>query len=147
MASTTGYRLIGKNRLIPRISCTGRHRVWQKTDLDNPFENGSLSVAYTDFTAIECVIQPITGKALRDQNEKLLDEGGNEYDSYTVYTTTRLLRAREGTNDLADQLLLPDSRGEDTWFTTIKCDPHPSSGVQRYKVYLIAIPEGTEGGI
>lgn len=142
-----GYRLIGKNRLIPRVPCQGRRRTWAKTDPDNPFVNGAVAISYEPFTAIECVIQPITGKAIRDQNEKLMDEGGNEYDSYTVYTTTRLLRAREGTDELADQLLLTDSRGDSTWFTVIKCDPHPSSGVERYKVYLIAIPEGTEGGI
>lgn len=142
-----GYRLIGNNKLIPRVTVEGRHRSWAKTDPDNPFENGSMEVTTTPFQAIECVVQPMRGKAARDQTNQLVEEGEKDYDSYTVYTTTRLLRAREGHNELADQLMLIDSRGEMTWFTVMKVDPYPSSGVQRFRVYLIAIPEGTEGGM
>lgn len=143
-----GYRLLSsRNRLIPRIVCEGRHRTWKKVDLDDPFENGSLEIEYEPFTAVECVIQPMNGKALRDQNNQLVEAGEQDYDSYTVYSETRLLRAREGTKDLADQLLLADSRGEPTWFTVMKCDPHPSSGVERYRHYLIAVPVGTGGGL
>lgn len=142
-----GYRLIGNNLLIPRISCEGRHRLAVKQDPDDPFVNGSLVVQFTPFTAEKCVIQPIDGKATRDQNNQLVQEGEKDYDSYHVYTSTRLLRANEGTNQLADQLLLKDSRGDMTWFTVMKCDAHGSTGVERYKVYLIAIPQGTEGGI
>ena len=142
-----GYRLIGNNTLIPRIPCEARHREWVKVDQDDPFENGGLVVNTTLFTAEKCVVQPMRGKAARDQNGQLVEEGEKNYDSYTVYTSTRLLTAREGTSDLADQVLLMDSRGNMTWFTVMKCDAFPSSGVARFRVYLIAIPEFTEGGI
>lgn len=141
------YKLIGRNRLIPRVTCVGRHREWQKTDPTNPFVNGSMIVLYEPFEAIECVIQPMRGKAARDQNNQLFEDGEKDYDSYTVYSTTRLLTAKEGTMDLADQLELPDSRGGNTWFTVMKCDAYPSSGVPRFRHYLIAIPEGTQGGL
>ena len=142
-----GYVLIGKNRLIPRVTCQGRHRLWSKADQDDVFVNGSRTVAFDEFEALECVVQPMRGKAARDQNNQLGEEGERDYDSYTVYTSTRLLRAREGTDKLSDQLLLKDSYGEDTWFTVMKVDPYPSSGVNRFRCYLIAVPDGTEGGM
>jgi len=142
-----GYVLIGKNRLIPRVTCQGRHRAWSKTDPTDIFVNGSRTVAFEDFDALECVVQPMRGKAARDQNNQLAEEGERDYDSYTVYTSTRLLSAREGTDKLSDQLLLTDSYGELTWFTVMKVDAYPSSGVSRFRCYLIAVPEGTEGGM
>lgn len=141
------YRLIGNNLLIPRVECEGRHREAVKVELEDPFENGGIQVVVTPFVAEKCVIQPMNGKATRDQNNQLVQEGEKDYDSYHVYTSTRLLRADEGTNKLADQLLLKDSCGEMTWFTVMKCDPYNSSGVERFRVYLIAIPNGTQGGI
>ena len=125
----------------------GRHRAFKETDPDNPFENGSIEIEYSDFVAVECTIQPMRGKALRDQNNQLTIGGEEDYDSYTVYSETILFRAREGTDDLSDQLLLPDSVGGQTWFTVMKADRFPSSGVARYRYYLIAIPVGTEGGL
>lgn len=139
--------LSSRNRLIPRIEVEGRHRSYVKTDPDSPFENGSIDIQYESFTAVECVIQPMRGKAQRDQNNQLEISGEVDYDSYTVYSETVLFRAREGTDDLSDQLLLPDSSGGETWFTVMKADRYPSSGVQRYRYYLIAIPVGTEGGL
>lgn len=143
-----GYRLLsGRNRLIPRVEVEGRHRSWQKTDPTDPFVNGSVSVVYEPFVAVECTIQPMRGKAIRDQNNQLMIGGEEDYDSYTVYSETLLSRAREGTSELSDQLLLPDSGGGKTWFTVMKVDMFPSSGVNRYRYYLIAIPVGTEGGL
>lgn len=143
-----GYRLLsGRNRLIPRIEVEGRHRTWQKTDPDDPYVNGSVEVVYEPFTAVECTVQPMRGKAIRDQNNQLMIGGEEDYDSYTVYSETLMFRAREGTKDLSDQLLLPDSGGGKTWFTVMKADMFPSSGVNRYRYYMIAIPVGTEGGM
>lgn len=143
-----GYRLLsGRNRLIPRIEVEGRHRAWQKTDPDDPYVNGSVEVVYEPFTAVECTVQPMRGKAIRDQNNQLMIGGEEDYDSYTVYSETLMFRAREGTKELSDQLLLPDSGGGKTWFTVMKADMFPSSGVNRYRYYMIAIPVGTEGGM
>ncbi|QYC52522.1 hypothetical protein [Salmonella phage SSBI34] len=139
--------LSNRNRLIPRIEVTCRRRSAVKTDPDNPFENGSLMMQYEEFIAVECTVQPMRGKAARDQNNQLQVEGEVDYDSYTVYSETILHRAREGTNDYSDQMLLPDSVGENTWFTVMKADRFVSSGVPRYRYYLIAVPEGTEGGM
>lgn len=139
--------LSSRNRLIPRIEVEGRKRVWEKTDPDDPYLNGSVKVVYEPFTAVECTIQPMRGKAIRDQNNQLMVGGEEDYDSYTVYSETLMFRAREGTQDLSDQLLLPDSGGTKTWFTVMKADMYPSSGVPRYRYYLIAIPVGTEGGM
>lgn len=143
-----GYRLLsGRNRLIPRIEVEGRHREWSKGDPDSPFLNAGRVVEYTPFTAVECTVQPMRGKAIRDQNNQLMIGGEEDYDSYTVYSETRMLRAREGTEDLSDQLLLPDSGGDNNWFTVMKADTFVSSGVPRYRYYLIAIPVKTEGGL
>lgn len=139
--------LSSRNRLIPRIEVQGRHRTWSKTDPTSPFINAGREVTYEPFTAVECTIQPMRGKAIRDQNNQLMIGGEEDYDSYTVYSETLLFRAREGTEDLSDQLLLPDSGGGQTWFTVMKADMYPSSGVPRYRYYLIAIPVGTEGGL
>lgn len=143
-----GYQLLSRrNQLIPRIECIGRRRTWAKSDPDSPFVNAGRTVTYTPFTAVECVIQPMRGKAQRDQNNQLVEAGEQDYDSYTVYSETLMFRAREGTDELADQLMLKDSRGEDSWFTVMKVDIFQSSGTKRYRYYLVAIPAGTEGGL
>jgi len=143
-----GYRLLtSRNRLIPRIEVEGRHREWRKTDPTSPYENAGKEMFYEPFVAVECSVQPMRGKALRDQNNQLLPGGEEDYDSYTVYSETLLRRAKEGTDQLADQLLLPGSGGENVWFTVMKIDIYVSSGAPRYRYYLIAVPEGTEGGL
>lgn len=142
------YRLLsGRNKLIPRIEVEGRHRKWGKSDPDNPFENGGVDVEYESFTATECTVQPMSGKALRDLNNKLTLAGEEDYDSFTVYSETPLFGANEGTKGLSDQLYLPTSRGTKEWFTVIKSDVYVSSGAPRYRHYLISVPVGTEGGI
>lgn len=143
-----GYRLLSsRNQLIPRVEVQGRHRVAVKTDPNSPFENGGIEVQYEPFTAVECVIQPMRGKAQRDQNNQLEQSGEVDYDSYTIYSETLLFRAKEGTDELSDQLLLPDSGLGESWFTVMKSDRFPSSGVMRYRYYVIAVPVGTEGGL
>lgn len=143
-----GYLLLSRrNQLIPRVEVEGRRRSYKKVDLDDPFDNGGLEIEYTPFTAVECVIQPIRGKALRDQNNQLTTAGEEDYDSYTVYSETVLYRAQEGTDKLSDQLCLPNSVGENSWFTVMKADRYPSAGNMRYRYYLIAVPVGTEGGL
>lgn len=142
------YRLLSnRNRLIPRIEVQCRHRTYVKTDLDSPFENAGKEVDYAEFIAVECSIQPMRGKAARDQNNQLELSAEQDYDSYTVYSETFLFRAREGTHELSDQLLLPDTGGGQSWFTVMKSDVFVSSGVKRYKYYVIAVPVGTEGGM
>lgn len=148
MAMPRAYSLLSsRNKLIPRIEVQCRKREWVKTDPDSPFLNSGREVVYTPFTAVECTIQPMRGKAIRDQNNQLMIGGEEDYDSYTVYSETLLFRAREGTEHLSDQMLLPDSGGGQTWFTVMKADMYPSSGVPRYRYYLIAVPVGTEGGL
>lgn len=142
-----GYKLIGKNKLIPRKTFQGRHRQFSKSDPSSPFENKEVEVVYTDFEVLECVVQPIEGKANKDLTDQLTSEGGREYDSYTVYSSTPLLGLVEGTSILSDQILLPDSRGGMSWFTVLKTDPYPTSGVARYRAYVVAVPEGEAGGI
>lgn len=142
-----GYKLIGKNRLIPRKTFQGRHRQFSKPGPDSPFENKDIEVVHTSFDVLDCVVQPIAGKASKDLSDQLTSEGGREYDSYTVYSSTPLMGLVEGTSLLSDQILLPDTRGGMSWFTVIKTDPHPTSGVSRYKAYVVAVPEGEEGGI
>lgn len=142
-----GYKLIGKNKLIPRPTYQGRHREYVKVDNDDPFENGGIQMVYTPFDVVECVVQPMTGKAARDYTSQLMLEGGKQYDSFTVYSSIPLRGPIEGSKDLADQILLPSTTGQMTWFTVIKADPYPSSGVARFRSFVVAVPSGTEGGI
>lgn len=142
-----GYKLIGKNKLIPRVTMKGRHRQFKKTDLDNPFENGGLDIEYVEFDVPECVVQPISGKAVRDYTSQLVPEGGRQYDSFTVYSSVMLKGPVEGSDNMADQILLMNSRGEMEWFTVIKSDLYQTTGVSRFRAYVVAIPEGTNGGI
>lgn len=142
-----GYKLIGRNRLIPRPTHKGRRRVITKTDPNSPFSNKGTTTTYEEFDVLECVVQPMTGKAARDYTAQLMQEGGKQYDSFTVYSTTPLRGPKEGTGQLADQILLPNSIGESTWFTVIKSDIYSSSGVQRYRAFVVSVPEGTQGGI
>ncbi|QGZ16298.1 hypothetical protein Hena1_01480 [Erwinia phage Hena1] len=142
-----GYKLIGKNRLIPRPTYPGRHREYAKVDQDNPFENGGVEMTYVPFDVIECVVQPMTGKAARDYTAQLMLEGGKQYDSFTVYSSIPLRGPVEGSTELSDQIFLPASNGVPTWFTVIKSDPYPSSGVARFRSFVVAVPAGTDGGI
>lgn len=142
------YRLLsGRNRLIPRQEVTCRHRNYIKADPDSPFENGNREVVFEEFIAVECTVQPMRGKAARDQNNQLELSGERDYDSYTIYSETFLIRAREGTDKLSDQVLLPDTGGGHSWFTVMKTDIFVTSGVPRYKYYVVAVPVGTEGGL
>lgn len=142
-----GYRLIGRNRLIPRPNFPGRHREYRKVDLDNPYENQGVEILYEDFEVLECVVQPLTGKAARDYTSQLMQEGGKQYDSFTVYSSNMLRGPVEGSTELADQILLMNSRGEMVWFTVIKSDAYQTSGVARFRAYAVSVPEGTNGGI
>ena len=142
-----GYKLIGNNKLIPRLTFQGRRRSYIKTDLTNPFENQGTELVYTPFDVEECVVQPMSGRAVKDYTAQLMSEGGKEYDAFTVYSTTQMHGLKEGTLQMCDQVFLPDSRGEMAWFTVIKCDPYPSSGVTRYRSFVVTVPEGTEGGM
>lgn len=142
-----GYRLIGRNKLIPRPTFTGRHREYEKVDLDNPYENQGVQILYEEFDVLECVVQPLTGKAARDYTSQLMQEGGRQYDSFTVYSSIMLRGPVEGSHELADQILLQNSRGEMVWFTVIKSDPYQTTGVARFRAYVVSVPEGTNGGI
>lgn len=142
-----GYRLIGRNKLIPRPTFLGRHREFQKVDPDSPYENQGVDIIYEEFDVLECVVQPLTGKAARDYTSQLVAEGGRQYDSFTVYSSNILRGPIEGSNDLADQILLMNSRGEMVWFTVIKSDIYQTTGVARFRAYVVAVPEGTNGGI
>lgn len=142
-----GYKLIGKNKLIPRPTFVGRHREYAKVDMDNPFENQGIQIDYEEFDVLECVVQPLTGKAARDYTSQLMQEGGRQYDSFTVYSSVMLRGPVEGSNELADQIKLMNSRGEMVWFTVIKSDAYQTTGVARFRAYVVSVPEGTNGGI
>uniref|UniRef100_A0AAU8GEF5 Minor head protein n=1 Tax=Salmonella phage vB_SEnST11_KE22 TaxID=3161173 RepID=A0AAU8GEF5_9CAUD len=142
-----GYRLIGRNRLIPRPTFTGRHRQYAKVDTSNPYENQGVEIEYEEFDVLECVVQPLTGKAARDYTSQLMQEGGRQYDSFTVYSSVMLRGPVEGSNELADQIKLMNSRGEMVWFTVIKSDAYQTTGVARFRAYVVSVPEGTNGGI
>ena len=61
------YKLIGKNTLIPRITCKARRRKLEKVeDSDSPFLNDDLQVVYEEFELKDCVVQPMTGRTARD---------------------------------------------------------------------------------
>lgn len=142
-----GYRLIGRNKLIPRPTFVGRHREYSKVDMDNPYENQGVEIEYEEFDVLECVVQPLTGKAARDYTSQLMQEGGRQYDSFTVYSSVMLRGPVEGSNELADQIKLMNSRGEMVWFTVIKSDAYQTTGVARFRAYVVSVPEGTNGGI
>ncbi len=141
------YKLIGKNRLIPRPTFKGRHREFIKVDQDDPYENSGVTINYEEFDVLECVVQPLTGKAARDYTTQLMQEGGRQYDSFTVYSSVMLQGPVEGSDKMADQILLTNSRGEMTWFTVIKSDCYQTTGVSRFRAYVVSVPEGTEGGV
>ena len=140
-----GYRLIGRNRLIPRPTFKGRHREYVK-DPNSIFEN-SGDLQYIEFDVLECVVQPLSGRAAKDYTAKLMQEGGKQYDSFTVYSSTPLRGPREGSTQMADQIFLKDSTGDERWFTVIKSDIYQSTGVSRYRAFVVSTPPGTEGGI
>lgn len=141
------YRLIGRNKLIPRPDFPGRQRHWTKGDPDSPFASAGRKVTYADIIIKECVIQPINGKAAKDQTQQLVLEGERQYDAFTVYSTTPLFGASEGSDELSDQILIPNARGVPTWFTVLKSDVHVSAGVSRFKAYVVAVPEDHVGGM
>lgn len=141
-----GYRLIGRNRFIPRKTFKGRHREYHKNDPDNPFVNDSRTIVYTEFDVTDCVVQPLTGKTARDYTGHIVPEGSSQYDSFTVYSSVPLLGAKEGTDDLSDQIELLNSRGQVEWFTVIKSDLYQTTGVTRYRSYVISEPHDSENG-
>ncbi|WP_105492282.1 phage head completion protein [Escherichia coli] len=135
-----GYRLIGKNRLIPRKTMKGRHRVYKRVG-GSPFENEGLELTFEEFDVLECVVQPLTGRAAKDYSSQINPEGDRQYEAYTVYSSTPLMNPHEGTYELADQIQLPDIHGHLRWFTLLKCDKYTTSGVSRYRSYVVEEPE------
>lgn len=136
-----GYKLIGKNRLIPRKTFKGRHRVYNKT-VGGPFANERLELEYEEFDVLECVVQPLTGRAAKDYSSQINPEGDRQYEAFTVYSSTRLYSPDEGTYAMADQIQLPDIRGDLKWFTVLKCDAYVTSGGGRYRFFVVEEPEG-----
>lgn len=136
-----GYKLIGKNRLIPRKTFKGRHRVYNKT-VGGPFANGGLELEYEEFDVLDCVVQPLTGRAAKDYSSQINPEGDRQYEAFTVYSSTKLYSPDEGTYAMADQIQLPDIRGDLKWFTVLKCDAYVTSGGGRYRFFVVEEPEG-----
>lgn len=136
-----GYKLIGKNRLIPRKTFKGRHRVYSKT-VGSPFANEGLELEYEEFDVLECVVQPLTGRAAKDYSSQINPEGDRQYEAFTVYSSTKLYSPDEGTYAMADQIQLPDIRGDLKWFTVLKCDSYVTSGGGRYRFFVVEEPEG-----
>ncbi|EFM7019275.1 hypothetical protein BAU67_001842 [Escherichia coli] len=135
-----GYRLIGKNRLIPRKTMKGRHRFYRRVG-ESPFENEGLELCFEEFDVLECVVQPLTGRAAKDYSTQINPEGDREYEAYTVYSSTPLFNPDEGTYDMADQIQLPSIRGKLKWFTLLKCDQYTTSGVSRFRSYVVEEPD------
>lgn len=143
------YTLIGKNTLIPRITCKARRRKMEKAeDSDSPFLNDDLQVVFEEFELEDCVVQPMTGRTARDFTTKMFPEGGAEYEAFTIYYSGKMLVGpREGSLENADQVLLKDMFGEDAWFTVIKSDAYLSAQAGRFRSWLVKVPEGVEGGV
>ena len=139
-----GYRLLGKNKLIPRKTFKGRHRTFKHTD-NSPFANKGVELEIEEFDVLECVMQPLTGRAAKDYSSQINPEGGRQYEAYTVYSSVRLRNPDEGEYQLADQIRLPNLHGELTWFTVLKCDQYHTSGVERYRSYVVEEPTNNEG--
>lgn len=138
------YQLIGNNTLIPRKTFTGRHRTVVKNDPDSPFINTTVDIEHEEFDVLECVIQPVSGRAVRDYNLQSLPEGYRDYDSFYVYSSTLLYAGKEGTDELSDQILIPNQRGVQKWYTVIKSDEHKTTNVERYKAFVVLMPEFKE---
>lgn len=136
-----GYKLIGKNRLIPRKTFKGRHRVYNRT-VGGPFANEGLELEYEEFDVLECVVQPLTGRAAKDYSSQINPEGDRQYEAFTVYSSTKLFSPDEGTYAMADQIQLPDIHGHLKWFTVLKCDAYVTSGGGRYRSFVVEEPEG-----
>ena len=141
---TPGYRLIGRNKLIPRKTFIGRHRTFSQPDPDNPFENQEIAIQYEEFDVLECVVQPLTGRAAKDYSSQINPEGDRQYEAFTVYSSTKLYSPDEGTYAMADQIQLPDIRGDLKWFTVLKCDAYVTSGGGRYRFFVVEEPEGED---
>lgn len=137
-----GYKLIGKNRLIPRVDIQGRRRVYVKSESsDSNFDNEDLEISILDFIIQDCSVQPTTGRSVRDYTMKLQMEGMLDHDSYMVYSGTMLQDSKQGTGILPDQILLSDNNGVERWFTVLKSDKYITSGVERYQSFVVAAPE------
>lgn len=68
-----GYRLIGKNRLIPRKTFKGRHRTFKRIE-NSPFANKGVELEIEEFDVLECVMQPLTGRAAKDYSSQINPE-------------------------------------------------------------------------
>lgn len=139
------YKLIGKNKLIPQKTLTGRHVSSVKKDIiigdmSSPFTNKETEYVFEEFEVLECSVQPIMGKAYRDYALTLLPEGFKDYESYYVFSTTPLLDAQEGTNNLPDQIKLKNNRFQEEWFTVIKTDRFSTTDIERYQCFVISAP-------
>lgn len=136
-----GYKLIGKNTLIPRKDIQGRKRSYSKSPTSTSvFANTDQEIIELDFIVKDCSVQPTTGRSLRDYTMKLQNEGLRDHDSYIVYSGVMLQDSKEGTGILPDQLFLPDANGIDVWFTVLKTDRYVTSGVERFQSFVVAIP-------
>lgn len=136
-----GYKLIGKNTLIPRQDKQGRRRTYAKNSAGSIYQNVDLGVLTEEFVITECSVQPPSGRSVRDYTMKLGMEGLKDHDSYIVYSSVMLKDSKEGTGILPDQILLSDSNGNEVWFTVLKTDKYVTSGVERYQSFVVAMPE------
>lgn len=137
-----GYKLIGKNKLIPRQDKIARRRVYQKAANSSPYDNVDLQVSIEEFIVPECSVQPVSGRSARDYNLKINMEGYRDHDSYLVFSSVMLQDSKEGTGLLPDQIFLEDVNGVERWFTVIKTDRFVTSGVARFQSFVVARPEG-----
>lgn len=136
-----GYKLIGKNTLIPKIDVPGKKRSYVKdVNSTSVYSNTGLVIHEEDFIVTGCSIQPPTGRSLRDYTLKLGNEGYKDHDSYLVFCDIRLKDSLQGTGLLPDQVFLPDLHGLNKWFTVMKTDWYVSSQVERYQCFVVAVP-------
>lgn len=131
-----GYSLLGNFKNLPQVSLNGRSRVSQK-DPDSPFENVGNTITYTPKPLLNCSVQPLTGKALKDYENLIGPEGFKNVEAYYIYTSTKLVVGVEGTGILSDQVELESVTGLNLWFTVLRAFVHNYTGVQRYKYLVI----------
>ena len=94
---------------IPRKTLTARKRLIVDNSSSN-FDNEETSIQYTEYSLLNCTVQPYTSYLL-NQNE-----GQRDYECYKIFTETDVSMVTEGTNYLADQVQITINNSTD-WFT------------------------------
>jgi hypothetical protein len=78
-----------------------------------------------------CTVQPYIGKDL-----SILEDGYNTRDIRTVFTETKCSVGKEGSDQLADEVLI-----DETWFKVIKAQPWQTGIISHYALTVVELDE------